>query len=143
MVNIVKRSSVVGASLPGKGLGKVTARSGASMELAGSARESGMTPLELMDAALAGCLALSVRIAARTFGWQDRLVSVNVEVRHEKAPDAPSRIAGFDCAFDIEGDFTAAEREALVAEAHRVCTVGNTLETRVEIRDVPAIPDGE
>lgn len=141
MVNIVKRSNVVEAFLPGQGQGNVTARSGASLDLAGFARESGMTPLELMDAALAGCLALSVRIAARTFDWHKRLASVKVDVRHEKATDHPSRVARFDCAFVIEGDFSTAEREALIAEAHRICTVGNTLTGDVEIRDVPEIPD--
>lgn len=116
---------------------------GASLDLAGFASEGGMTPLELMDAALAGCLVLSVRIAAGTFGWRERLVSVKVDVGHEKAPDTPSRIASFDCAFAIEGDFSAKEREALIAEAHRICTVGNTLEGSVHIHDVPEIPDGE
>lgn len=142
MVNIVKRSNVVEAFLPGQGQGHATARSsGASVDLAGVAREGGMTPLELMDAALAGCLVLSVRIAARTFGWQERLVSVKVDVRHEKAPDQPARVARFDCAFVIEGDFSDEERSKLIEEAHRICTVGNTLTSDVEIRDVPQIPE--
>ncbi|WEX08355.1 OsmC family protein [Chelativorans sp. AA-79] len=141
MVNIVKRSTVVGAFLPGKGQGNVEARSGARLDLAGLATESGMTPVEMMDAALAGCLVLSARIAARNLGWHERLVSVKADVRHEKAPDAPSRVAAFDCAFQIEGDFSPEEREKLVAEAHRLCTVGNTLERGATIRDVERIPD--
>jgi len=143
MVNIVKRSTVVGATLPGRGQGNVTARSGASLDIAGYASESGMTPVEMMDAALAGCLVLSVRIAARSFGWHDRLLSVKADVKHQKAPDAPSRVAAFDCAFEIEGDFTQDERDALIGEAHRLCTVGNTLEQGAVIRDVPRIPEGE
>jgi len=143
MVNIVKRSTVVGASLPGRGQGSVAARSGASLDLAGLASESGMTPVEMMDAALAGCLVLSLRIAARSFGWHERLVSVKADVRHQKAPDAPSRVIAFDCAFEIEGEFSAEECEKLVAEAHRLCTVGNTLERGALIRDVDKIPDGE
>jgi len=143
MVNIVKRSTVVGASLPGRGQGNVTARSGASLDLAGYASEGGMTPVELMDAALAGCLVLSVRIAARSFGWHERLVSVKADVRHEKAPDEPSRVMAFDCAFEIEGDFSPEERERLIAEAHRLCTVGNTLERGAVIRDVENIPEEE
>jgi len=141
MVNIVTRSSVVEAFLPGQDQGQVTARSsGAALDIAGSVREGGMTPVEMMDAALAGCLVLSVRIAARTLGWQDRLVSVKADVRHEKAPDLPSRVARFDCAFDIRGDFSDEERAKLIEEAHRICTVGNTLMGNVEIHDVPSIP---
>lgn len=144
MVNIVKRSNVVEAFLPGQGQGHVSARSSeASVDLAGFARESGMTPLELMDAALAGCLVLSVRIAARTFGWQERLVSVKADVRHEKAPDQPSRVARFDCAFVIEGEFSDEERSKLIEEAHRICTVGNTLMSEVEIRDVAEIREDD
>jgi len=141
MVNIVKRSNVVSAFLPGQGQGSVTARSSnASVDLANGVRESGMTPLELMDAALAGCLVLSARIAARSFGWHERLNSVTVDVRHEKAPDQPSRIAKFDCVFSIEGDFSEEERQKLIDEAHRICTVGNTLMSDVEIHDVAEIP---
>jgi len=141
MVNIVKRSNVVEAFLPGQGQGNVTARSsGASVDLANGARESGMTPLELMDAALAGCLVLSVRIAARSFGLHERLASVKVDVQHEKAPNQPSRIARFDCVFAIDGDFSEEERQRLIDEAHRICTVGNTLMSDVEIRDVADIP---
>lgn len=142
MVNIVKRSSVVEALLPGQGQGKVVARStGASIDIAGGVRDGGMTPLEMMDAALAGCLVLSVRIAARNLGWQDRLVSVKVDVRHEKAPDQPSRVARFDCLFAIKGDFSEEERQKLIDEAHHLCTVGNTLTSNVEIRDVTDIPE--
>jgi len=141
MVKIVERSNVVEAHLPGLGQGSVTARSSrARVDLAAGARDSGMTPLELMDAALAGCLALSVRIAARSAGWHERLTSVQVEVRHEKTKDQPSQIARFDCMFAIEGDLSEDERQALIDEAHRICTVGNTLMSDVEIRDVSGKP---
>ncbi|MCD7059871.1 OsmC family protein [Pelagibacterium xiamenense] len=141
MVKIVTRPTTVGATLPGKGQGKVKARAGAELEIAGTAGETGMTPVEMMDAALAGCLVLSVRIAARQRGWQDRLVSVDVDVQHEKAADGPSRVAKFRSAFKIEGDFSESEREALIADAHALCTVGNTLERGAEIVDVPEIEE--
>lgn len=139
MVAIKHRSRTVNATLPGRGQGSVTAQSGASLPLAGSASESGMTPLEMMDAALAGCLALSVRIAARERRWHERLIDVSVEVQHEKAPDAPSRIARFACVFAISGDFSQGERDELIAAAHTLCTVGNTLDGPVDITDVDAL----
>lgn len=105
------------------------------MALAAMVRDEGMTPLELMDAALSGCLVLSVRIAARKFGWQDRLESVSVDVTHTKGEGAPSRIAEFACDFAIRGDFTEEERRQLIAESHAVCTVGNTLERGASLVD--------
>jgi uncharacterized OsmC-like protein len=136
MVNITARPTTVGATITQLGQGSVRAQSGAGAKLANLATEEGFTPLEFMDAALAGCLVISVRMAARSKGWLDRLGAVNVEVTHEKAPDKPSRVAAFACAFTIDGDFSSAEREQLIAEAHRICTVGNTFEHGAIIRDV-------
>lgn len=138
MVSITTRPTTVSAQIDGKGKGEVAAKSGATLPLASMVRDEGMTPLELMDAALAGCLVLSARIAARKFGWADRLKAVSVDVTHTKADDEPSRVAKFACVFSITGDFTDAERQQLIAESHAVCTVGNTLETGAEIVDVDA-----
>lgn len=134
MVKITNRPTTVAADLPGKGQGAVKAQSGADLALAGLATDDGLTPLELMDAALAGCLALSVRIAAREFGWQHRLGHVHIDVMHEKAAEAPSRIGTFSCRYTIDGDFGENERQELIARAHDVCTVGNTLAHSPDIR---------
>jgi uncharacterized OsmC-like protein len=136
MVTIKTRPTTVSATLPHDGQGSVLAQSGTGALLANLANDEGFTPLEFMDAALSGCLVLSVRIAARKFGWLDRLEKVDVSVTHEKAHDEPSRVAAFDCVFSISGSFTESEREALIAEAHRICTVGNTFEHGAIIRDV-------
>jgi uncharacterized OsmC-like protein len=111
--------------------------------LAGLASEPGFTPLELLDAALSGCLVLSVRIAARKRGWGDRLRRVDVQVAHEKASEGPSRVAAFTCSFEIDGNFDADERAALIAEAHDICTVGNTFEHGAAIRDVAIAIGGQ
>lgn len=136
MVSITTRPSTVSARLDAAGKGEVEAHSGAGLALAAMARDEGMTPLELMDAALAGCLVLSVRIAARKFGWHERLKGVEVDVTHRKAEDAPSRVAEFSCDFRIDGEFAAGERQQLIDEAHALCTVGNTLERGASITDV-------
>lgn len=138
MVTINTRPTTVGAWL-GKGQGVVTARSGATLPLAGLAKDEGMTPLELMDAALAGCLVLSVRIAARAFGWQERLESVAVDVTHFKAENGPSRVGKFECSFEIVGDFSADERQRLIDEAHAICTVGNTFEHGAQVVDIEGV----
>lgn len=137
MVNVVARPTTVTAALPSAAQGSVQAQSGAAAQLANLAGDAGFTPLEFLDAALSGCLVLSLRIAARKRGWLERLQTVTVAVTHEKAHDAPSRVAGFDCAFSIEGDFSADERDTLIAEAHELCTVGNTFAHGAIVRDVP------
>ncbi|WP_375449447.1 OsmC family protein [uncultured Devosia sp.] len=140
MPNIVARPTTVDATLDHAGQGSVQARSGAAARLANLASDEGFTPLEFMDAALAGCLVLSVRIAARKLGMLDRLVKVDVSVTHEKAAEPPSRVASFTTAFMIEGEFSREERQALIAEAHAICTVGNTFKHGASISDVePAL----
>ena len=138
MVSITTRATTVAAELPRDGAGEVVARSGARAMLANLASDDGFTPLEFLDAALSGCLVLSVRIAARKLGWLDRLVSVAAEVTHEKAVGLPSRVASFSCVYEITGEFSSAERAELIAEAHRICTVGNTFEHGAVIRDADA-----
>lgn len=123
------------ASLDRNGRGGVVARSGANLTLAGSPSMEGFNPLELLDASLAGCLALSVRIAARNLGFNERLGSVSVEVIGAKASEPPSRIARQTCRFSIEGDFNDAERRSLIEEAHKVCTIGNSYHASIDIID--------
>ncbi len=123
------------ASLDRNGRGDVVARSGASLTLAGSPSMEGFNPLELLDASLAGCLALSVRIAARNLGLNERLGSVSVEVVGAKAAEPPSRIARQTCRFSIEGDFNDAERRSLIEEAHKVCTIGNSYQASIDVAD--------
>jgi uncharacterized OsmC-like protein len=136
VANVTARPTSVSASLPGQGQGAVEARSGAAAALAGLASDTGFTPLEFMDAALSGCLVLSVRIAARKRGWGERLTHVDVVVEHTKAAEGPSRVASFGCRFDIAGDFSADERQALIHDAHEICTVGNTFMHGAEIVDL-------
>jgi len=133
---ITERPASVTASLGGEGQGTVEAKSGAKAILAGLASEEGMTPVEMMDAALAGCLVLSFRIAARKRGWGARLNTVAVEVTHHKATEGASRVQSFSCRFEIDGDFSESERAELIAESHVLCTVGNTFHAGAEIGDI-------
>lgn len=129
------RPTGVTAHLDRNGHGDVVAKSGGSVKLAGSPSMEGLNPLELLDASLAGCIALSLRIAARNLGFAERLGAVSVEVTGAKAAEPPSRIARQTCRYAIEGDFTDAERAAMVAEAHTVCTIGNSYATSIDIID--------
>lgn len=135
MITVHTRPVGVVAAIDAEGKGELSAASGAVAPLAYSPSMAGLNPLELLDASLAGCLAISVRLAARKLGLTDRLGAVRVEVVGSKAATSPSRIARQVCRFDIEGDLTQDERLALQAEAHALCTIGHTLAGDVEIVD--------
>jgi uncharacterized OsmC-like protein len=121
--------------LPKSGKGIVYALSGTQLPLAGSPSQDGFNPLELLDASLAGCLALSIRIAARNLGLNERLEDVTVESVGAKAADAPSRIATIVNRYEITGDLNLDEKARLIEEAHKICTIGNSIGTAVEIVD--------
>lgn len=132
----VLRSKGVVGIVSKNGAGNVHAVSGSDVSLAVTQTEPGFTPLELLDAAISGCLAISIRHAAKQHGWLDRLGDVSVTILHQKATDLPSRIIGFEASYDITGDFSAEERATLIEAAHNLCTVGNTLTSGARIVDV-------
>jgi len=113
----------------------IAARSGASARIALSASMEGFSPLELLDASLAACLAISVKLAARKLGFDDRIDAVRIEVKGEKADDLPARVARQTCRFAIEGRIGAEDRRRLIAEAHALCTISHTLAGGLEIVD--------
>lgn len=135
MTNIRTRPTAVTAVIEAGGGTLLQAEFGASAKLAISPSMEGFNPLELLNASLAACLVISVKIAARKMELTDRLGDVRVEVTGTKAEEGPSRVARQTCRFHIGGDLTKAEWQALQQEAHALCTVGHTLEHGVEIAD--------
>ncbi|WP_181699070.1 OsmC family protein [Chthonobacter albigriseus] len=139
-IRIKQRPVGVTATATADGSGSIDARSGASAPLAVTPGRDGFTPLELLDAALAGCLAISARIAARRLGLDARLAEVRVEVRGQKADDPPSRIERQRSVFHLDGDLSEAERALLIREAHTLCTVGISLERGLTVEDAADFP---
>lgn len=89
--------------------------------------DQGPTPVELLVAAVASCLALSLRGAANLAHLADRLTSVDVAVTGIKAHGLPSRLETIEAVLSIEGDLDTEQKQALVEHAERLCTVSNTL----------------
>ncbi|RVG81220.1 OsmC family peroxiredoxin [Sinorhizobium meliloti] len=117
-------TAVVGCT----GFPHVTSLTGGELDIVTSPSQPGFGPLDLLYASLASCLVLSARIAASRFGVLDRLTEVTVKVTGEKAHDEPSRVARFDIAFVIKGDFDDTVRHAIMEAAEEeICTVSNTL----------------
>jgi uncharacterized OsmC-like protein len=131
-----KRPVGVTATIDAAGRATVSAASGGEVTLAMSASMPGLSPVEMLDAALAGCLVISLKVAAAHAGLAARLGDVRVEVIGAKAEEGPSRIARQSCRIEIDGDLDAEEKARLIAGAHALCTVGHSLETGIEIVDV-------
>ncbi|MBM3517393.1 MAG: OsmC family peroxiredoxin [Alphaproteobacteria bacterium] len=101
---------------------------------------AGMTPIELLMAALAQCLAISLDHAAEHEGLA--LGAIGITVRGHKAADLPARVARFEALIDLAEVADAARRTRLIAAAERICTVSNTLRGVAEIIATDARGDG-
>ncbi|MDS7597066.1 OsmC family protein [Agrobacterium tumefaciens] len=130
---VKKRPTGATASLNRLGHPLVESATGGSLSVVTGASEPGFNPLDLMYASLAGCLALSARIAASQMGVLDRFQRVSVSLSGEKTENEPYRVMRFDVHIDISGDFDAETRHAIAHKAEEICTVSNTLKGEVEI----------
>lgn len=113
---------------------RITSATGEVLTLSTHVARPGFNPLDLLYSAMAGCIALSARIAAQKLGVLERLGEVSVQVRGEKAPDSPSRVAAISVEIAIGGDLDPQARQAIAAAAEgEICTVSNTLRGRPKI----------
>ncbi|SMC82874.1 OsmC family protein [Rhizobium sp. RU36D] len=131
MVKLNVRTREVGAVATAATSGSVTVTTptGGSLDVVTPPAAPGFSPLDLIYASLASCLVISTKMAAVRQGVQDRLGDVRVQVTGEKAHEGPSRIERFDIVFDISGDLTSDEKQALMHAAEgEICTVSNTLQ---------------
>lgn len=99
---------------------------GQTIDAVFSASALGFTPLEIQAAALAACIAASIRIAAREAGMGP-LAAVDVDVEAVKAEEGPSRLASFRCTVHFEDDLDDGTKARLVEAAEHICTISNTL----------------
>ncbi len=109
------------------GQAEIVSATGAAITLSSALSSPGYSPVDLLYASVAGCLVLSVRIAASEMRLIDRLVEVRAEVKGRKAPHEPPRIAHLDIRIEVDGEFDDAERHALIERGEELCTVSNTL----------------
>ncbi|MQT15164.1 OsmC family protein [Segnochrobactrum spirostomi] len=121
------------ATLGAAGPVELVTPTGGTLTVATAVSEPGFSPIDLLHSSLAACLVLSAKIAANRLGVADRIVAFKATVGGEKAADAPSRIARFDVAIEIEGDIDDETRRRIVEEAETICTVSNTLHGHPQI----------
>jgi uncharacterized OsmC-like protein len=120
------------ATLGRVGHGDVVSATGAKLAMSASASAPGYSPLDLMYAALAGCLVLSLRVAASEKRLLDRFVEARVAVTGRKAKDGTRRVTHLDIAVEIDGTLTEAEKKELIARAEELCTVSTALKNSPE-----------
>lgn len=89
--------------------------------------ETGATPVELLAAAVASCMALSIRGAAIQAKSVERIRRIDVSAEGHKAERLPSRLETIVVTATIDGDLSDEEKHALIAKAETLCTVSNTL----------------
>jgi uncharacterized OsmC-like protein len=83
-----------------------------------------LLPVEYLLLSVAACFAQSCRAAGSTLGAPP--LSLEVVARGEKLPGLPNRLAGIEIHTEI-GSLDGAGRQAIIAEAKRLCTVANTV----------------
>jgi uncharacterized OsmC-like protein len=132
LATVKPRQTGATAAITPTGQPVVTSATGGEIMLNRAATDPAFSPLDLLYAAIAGCLAVGIRDAARRTGVLDRLRSARVEVKGDKATEGPQRVARLKIRFEIDGDFDAGARAALIAEAEETCTVSNTIRTTPE-----------
>jgi len=89
--------------------------------------ETAPTPHDLLDASLAACIAMTVRIAADARKTALDRVTVEV-VNDDESPTSSS----FHCTVTLEGDLSEKERAGLLRVAH-ACPISKLLTKTVEI----------
>lgn len=128
-MNATIRTRVFGATASAgrDGLPEVTSETGGRLSVVTRPSAEGFSPVDLLAASLASCIAISVQSAARAEGQLAAIERVTVRVIPEKAEEEPSRIARFVTTVTIDGPLDADGKERLIATAETLCTVSNTL----------------
>jgi putative redox protein len=88
--------------------------------------DSGMSPYELVMAALGSCTAMTLRMTASRNHWP--VDNITVEVRHEKVPLADGKKTDrFERNIQVFGKLTEEQRARLIAASEK-CPVSQTLQ---------------
>jgi putative redox protein len=90
--------------------------------------DTGPAPHELFPAALAGCVATTIRIYARTKGWTLGELEVAVDYDHKSVPRR------FDVTVTVSENLTAEQRER-IERAIRTCPLRRSIEAGIEFHE--------
>ena len=91
-----------------------------------------MSPSDLMLAALANCIAISMRMAAQQLTLE--LGALDISASASKATDLPNRFGRFDVDVRSTVSIDATRIDDLLRRTKNICTVSNTLGAEVVLR---------
>ena len=91
-----------------------------------------MSPSDLMLAALANCIAISMRMAAQQMALE--LGALDITATATKATDLPNRFGRFDVVVRSSATVDATRIDDLLRRTKGICTVSNTLGAEVALR---------
>jgi putative redox protein len=100
--------------------------------------DEGMTPYELLLAALSSCMALTMRMYADRKEWPLEGASIHLRTAPSRDPDREVRTSGarsvtrIERRIELSGPLTAEQRERLVDIADR-CPVKRNLESGLQV----------
>jgi len=100
--------------------------------------ETGLSPVELMAAALAACMGTDVaHILAK---GRQGLEGLDVEIIAERADDNPHRFTKVRLNFDVAGDVNAAQLERAIQLSHeKYCSVWHTMRQDIALECTSSI----
>ncbi len=110
------------------------------VELGGT--DAGMTPYELLLAALSSCMALTMRMYAERKAWPLEGASIHLRTAPAHEPDhevlraGALRVTRIERRIELRGDLTDAQRTRLVEIADR-CPIKRNLEAGLEVVGAP------
>lgn len=91
-----------------------------------------MSPSDLLLAALANCIAISMRMAAQQMALE--LGALDVSATATKATDLPNRFGRFDVVVRTSVAVDASRSDGLLRRTKDICTVSNTLGAEVALQ---------
>ncbi len=91
--------------------------------------DTGPTPDELLESALASCTAITLRMYANRKGWL--ISSIQVQVQLERTAD----LSKFTRQIQLSGELNEEQRERLLQVA-KACPVSKTLSGKIEVSSV-------
>ena len=110
--------------------GKLTGRSDAPKEKGGG--ETGFNPHELLEAALACCLNIRLRMYAEEHDIPLEHLTASVTLEHQSPAESV-----FQYAFEFKGPLTAEQRRELLQAAH-LCPVHQALSGKISFQRTSA-----
>ena len=110
----------------------------AGLQIIGSTapNQSGLSPRELLEAALGLCVSISLQKIMDYDKVEYDKSSIGVEVKATKAADGTNRFSNFDVRVKLPSTLDETYKKKLMTLVERACTIGNTLKEGAAIETV-------